>query len=82
MANENNILLDIENLKLSFITPAGEVKALNDVSISLKQGDVLGIVGESGSGKGNEKNQGKGSKHYFPGSHDFTEPGIYHRKSD
>ncbi len=51
MANENNILLDIENLKLSFITPAGEVKALNDVSISLKQGDVLGIVGESGSGK-------------------------------
>lgn len=51
MANKNEMLLDIEHLKLSFATPAGEVKALNDVSISLKQGDVLGIVGESGSGK-------------------------------
>jgi len=36
---------------LSFFTPAGEVKALNDVSIKMEQGDVLGIVGESGSGK-------------------------------
>ncbi len=44
-------LLDIKNLKLSFFTPAGEVKALNDVSIKMDEGDVLGIVGESGSGK-------------------------------
>ena len=44
-------LLDIKNLKLSFFTPAGEVKALNDVSIKMEEGDVLGIVGESGSGK-------------------------------
>jgi len=50
MKNEN-MLLDIQNLKLSFATPAGEVKALNDVSVKLMQGDVLGIVGESGSGK-------------------------------
>lgn len=48
---ENNLLLDIKNLHLSFFTPAGEVKALNDVSIQLNEGDVLGIVGESGSGK-------------------------------
>jgi oligopeptide transport system ATP-binding protein len=47
----SKILLDIKNLRLSFFTPAGEVKALNDVSISLEEGDVLGIVGESGSGK-------------------------------
>lgn len=47
--NEN--LLEVKNLRLSFFTPAGEVKALNDVSFSLKKGDVLGIVGESGSGK-------------------------------
>ena len=47
----SKILLDIKNLRLSFFTPAGEVKALNDVSISLDEGDVLGIVGESGSGK-------------------------------
>ena len=44
-------LLDIKNLRLSFFTPAGEVKALNDVSIQMEEGDVLGIVGESGSGK-------------------------------
>lgn len=44
-------LLDIQHERLSFFTPAGEVKALNDVSLHLDQGDVLGIVGESGSGK-------------------------------
>lgn len=44
-------LLEIRNARLSFFTPAGEVKALNDVSFSMDQGDVLGIVGESGSGK-------------------------------
>ena len=44
-------LVDIQNERLSFFTPAGEVKALNDVSIHLNDGEVLGIVGESGSGK-------------------------------
>jgi len=47
----SELLLDIKNERLSFFTPAGEVKALNDVTISMKPGDVLGIVGESGSGK-------------------------------
>lgn len=44
-------LVNIEHERLSFFTPAGEVKALNDVSIRLKEGEILGIVGESGSGK-------------------------------
>ena len=44
-------LVDIQNLHLSFFTPAGEVKALNDVTIFMDEGEVLGIVGESGSGK-------------------------------
>ena len=47
----NRYLVDIEHERLSFFTPAGEVKALNDVTIRLKEGEVLGIVGESGSGK-------------------------------
>lgn len=44
-------LVDIQHERLSFFTPVGEVKALNDVTIRMKEGEVLGIVGESGSGK-------------------------------
>ncbi len=49
--NNEKYLVDIEHERLSFFTPAGEVKALNDVSFRMKEGEVLGIVGESGSGK-------------------------------
>jgi len=45
------LLLEIKNERLSFFTPAGEVKAVNDVSLTLNDGEILGIVGESGSGK-------------------------------
>jgi len=44
-------LLDIREEKLSFFTQAGEVKALDDVTLRMREGEVLGIVGESGSGK-------------------------------
>ena len=47
----SDYLVEINNEHLSFFTPAGEVKALNDVSLHLSDGEVLGIVGESGSGK-------------------------------
>lgn len=44
-------LLEVNDLRTSFFTDAGEVKAVNGVSFSLDRGKVLGIVGESGSGK-------------------------------
>ena len=44
-------LLEVKDLRTSFFTDAGEVKAVNGVSFRLDAGKVLGIVGESGSGK-------------------------------
>jgi peptide/nickel transport system ATP-binding protein len=47
----NAPLLDVRGLKTAFPTRAGEVKAVDDVSFTLRSGQVLGLVGESGSGK-------------------------------
>ena len=44
-------LLKVRDLRTSFFTDAGEVRAVNGVSFNLERGKVLGIVGESGSGK-------------------------------
>ncbi|MEM7383624.1 MAG: ABC transporter ATP-binding protein [Verrucomicrobiota bacterium] len=44
-------LLDVRNLKTSFHTRDGVVRAVNDVSFKVKKGQTVGIVGESGSGK-------------------------------
>ena len=44
-------LLDVKNLQTHFPTRAGLVKAVNDVSFYIDEGELLGLVGESGCGK-------------------------------
>ena len=48
---EGGNLLEIEDLHVSFYTPAGEVRAVDGISYSLREHEVMGVVGESGSGK-------------------------------
>ena len=44
-------ILEVKNLKISFRTNGGTVKAVRDISFDLERGKTLAIVGESGSGK-------------------------------
>ena len=44
-------LLDIANLTVAFRTEAGPREVLNDLSLAIKPGEIMGLVGESGSGK-------------------------------
>ncbi|MFP4484433.1 MAG: ABC transporter ATP-binding protein [Spirochaetaceae bacterium] len=44
-------LLEIRNLRTSFQTEEGRVQAVDDVSLTIRQGEVVGLVGESGCGK-------------------------------
>ncbi|MCX7316967.1 MAG: ABC transporter ATP-binding protein [Hyphomicrobiales bacterium] len=45
------VLLEVEGLSTHFMTRNGVLKAVNDVSFTLHEGEIIGLVGESGSGK-------------------------------
>lgn len=58
MLHDGDALLRVENLRMHFpvtkgvfATPAGTVKAVDDVSFSIRKGETFGLVGESGCGK-------------------------------
>ncbi len=47
----NSPLLEVKNLRVEFPSRHGTLTAIDDISLSLQPGEVLGVVGESGAGK-------------------------------
>ncbi len=48
---ENDVILQVRNLKKYFKTPRGNLHAVDDINFSINRGETLGVVGESGCGK-------------------------------
>ena len=44
-------MINLNNVKKTFITPYGEVKAVDDINLSIQEGEIFGIIGYSGAGK-------------------------------
>jgi oligopeptide/dipeptide ABC transporter ATP-binding protein len=51
MADSNDTILDVNDLRVWFSTKKGQLKAVDGVSFNVRKGEVVGIIGESGSGK-------------------------------
>ena len=44
-------IIEVEHLSKSFKTKGGDVRALNDISLSIEEGEIFGVIGLSGAGK-------------------------------
>ncbi|RVT86898.1 ABC transporter ATP-binding protein [Rhodobacteraceae bacterium CCMM004] len=51
MTEPRNVVLKVRGLSVFYATPTGDVRATDDASFDLYEGETLGLVGESGSGK-------------------------------
>src|SRR5579859_4684387 len=51
MPGHSQTLLDVRSLCVDYEAANGKVHAVNDVSFTLKRGEILGLAGESGCGK-------------------------------
>ena len=47
----NQALLEVRSLSIEFLVDEGRVSAVDDVSLEVAEGEVIGLVGESGCGK-------------------------------
>ena len=44
----SDVVLDVQNLRVEFPTRKGVLTAVDDISLQIRQGEILGVVGESG----------------------------------
>lgn len=51
MSQQNDVLVEVEDLRVHFHLQEGVVRAVDGVSFKIRQGQTLGVIGESGSGK-------------------------------
>ncbi|MBO0778131.1 MAG: ABC transporter ATP-binding protein [Ktedonobacteraceae bacterium] len=51
MTLEKDMLLDVRNVSVDYYAASGTVHAVDEVSFTLKRGEIIGLAGESGSGK-------------------------------
>ena len=51
VANDNSALINLRDVVKTYETGAGDVTVLTDISLNVKEGELVGVVGPSGSGK-------------------------------